>query len=53
MVPFELLDVADVLELDPDYYNKLVSQGMWTRCLQCQKQSGVKVPSSTAGNPGR
>ena len=36
-----------------DYYSKYVSQGAWTRCLQCQKQSGVKVPSSSAGNPGR
>ena len=35
-----------------DFYPKYVSQGMWTRCLQCQEQSGVKVPSSTAGNRG-
>ena len=36
-----------------DYYSKYVSQGAWTRCLQCQEQCGVKVPSSSAGNPGR
>ena len=36
-----------------DFYPKYVSQGMWARCLQCQEQSGVKVPSSMASNPGR
>eukprot|EP00959_Pyramimonas_sp_CCMP1952_P081310 1698815-Pyramimonas_sp.AAC.1 len=36
-----------------DYYDKYVSQGTSTRRLKCHEQSGAKVPSSTAGNPGR
>ena len=29
-----------------DFYNKYISQGCWTRCLQCQKDHGVKITCS-------